>query len=1299
MFTRKLLGLISVLAVISGSVPDQQTYFVRDSSCCSECKDFHKTENIVQNNSIIIFCSERVEISSSILLENHSNLTLQGHTSETVLECTKYGAGLTLIGDTEITIKNLRIVNCGCEHNSTTQSEISGTSETVQLSSAVYFINCSNVRLENINVSNSHGLGLVLYDTSGTVEVLHSVFSNNSLRPMPNDNTFGGGGVYAEFTVCTPGEYCTDFDSETANSRAEGNKYLFRNCTFTNNKAYFKGQKFVQYTNDRKRQDHQGLGRGGGLSIQLNGRAKFNTFTVDNCTFHQNEANWGGGLYIIVQDSSSHNIIQLSRITVDENRSKPLYGGGGVDLGFNIATISNNSVQFEQCRFLNNIAGFGGGVRIYSSQRNESELQNLIEFRQCEWINNTARFGSAIDIAPHVWEVLSSGFLPVPLFHNCVFRANVAGTAQNQINITGYTESQNGRGAMMLTRFKATFSGLITFIENSGSAVYLSSSIITTSPLTTCHFERNSGFEGGAIAFIGFSALFVTDNNTFYFLRNTATRRGGALFSYNIDKHNLVSSRSCFIQYHGLTDSEDVKNVTFEFVNNSAGYRLGNLSAKNCYTSGYSIFSSSLMTCIHACDYYPPQDSGKYHRFKQTDPFKCVGKFTYIGSDIKCQVSTSGGKFDLRKFNLRGKKCLELYPGREKKLNVLVYNDFNQSIDAVYYASLESSIHSNLKISQPYSYISNQKVRLHGTPGSTGMLKLRKLGYREITLDVKVSLLDCPPGYILDKSNHSIDGLVFEKCVCSSLQSRTSLKAIPECNKTAFRAKLQKGYWLGFHDNRIEYGYCPSGHCANMLSKTLILPQNRKELEKEICGKYRTGRLCGRCRSNYSVHYHGITYWCETNDSCKYGWLLYIISELLPLTVLFVIATVFNISFTSGSVNGFIWFAQMVHSFPITGKSFIVFPNAVYHMYTVIRMVYDFFNFDFFTHDKLSFCLWRGATTLDMLVFKFVTVVYAIVLVLTTIGCVKHCNIFRKCKCFRFSTVKSSIIHGLSSVLVIVFSQCFKVCCRTLEMAYIFSEGNKFVSTVVFLQGDLTPFSGDHIKYAIPAIFCMLLMIIPMLLLLIYPLNFKFLKIIKCSDSNPVAKCLCHTPYSKLKPFLDSFQSSFKDDYRVFAGLYFVYRILIIFTILIPRLTQKYVVLDGLLVVFLLIHAIAQPYRERVHNIIDGLLFFNLIAISKVTAFNYSYSKSPSDGFNPLPVTTTLAILLLSVPLLCMLLYVGAIIFRKVKSSVVKRSPLEVMNDFDEFELPDRDEESDSEGSVDYQPFRNVPFIPEPYHT
>ena len=90
---------------------------------------------------------------------------------------------------------------------------------------------------------------------------------------------------------------------------------------------------------------------------------------------------------------------------------------------------------------------------------------------------------------------------------------------------------------------------------------------------------------------------------------------------------------------------------------------------------------------------------------------------------------------------------------------------------------------------------------------------------------------------------------------------------------------------------------------------------------------------------------------------------------------------------------------------------------------------------------------------------------------------------------------------------------------------------------------------------------------------------------------------------------LDAFQSSFKDEYRFFAGLYFLYRALILGAFAYMRtLTAFYIVVQIQLTVVLALHAIFQPYKSRRHNIVDALLFTNLAFINGITLSNYTAS-------------------------------------------------------------------------------------------
>ena len=366
--------------------------------------------------------------------------------------------------------------------------------------------------------------------------------------------------------------------------------------------------------------------------------------------------------------------------------------------------------------------------------------------------------------------------------------------------------------------------------------------------------------------------------------------------------------------------------------------------------------------------------------------------------------------------------------------------------------------------------------------------------------------------------------------------------------------------------------------------------------------------LCSACRKGYSTNYHSSDLVCS-KKSCKFGWFFYIASELLPITVLFLIVIMLNISFTTGELNGFILFAQMFDSVSTTAQGFIQVPEL--QAVTIARLFYLFFNFDFFRHNKLSFCLWSGANSLDMLAFKYVTVAYAMLMIAIVIWLINKCNLYQKIYCLRASTMRSSITHGLSAFLVMVYAQCATISFEILAFTYLYSKGHVYNRTVVTYLGDISYFHPRHLPYAIPALFCLIFVVVlPTIILLLYPSCFKVISAFHLGDYKCGSWMLQKIPHAYLKPFADSLQSCFKDNLRFFAGLYFVYRLaLLISWVTSSLITQRLMLLQFLFTSMLLVHSIFQPYRKRFHNILDSLVFFILSVINGITLYNYHYAK------------------------------------------------------------------------------------------
>ena len=279
------------------------------------------------------------------------------------------------------------------------------------------------------------------------------------------------------------------------------------------------------------------------------------------------------------------------------------------------------------------------------------------------------------------------------------------------------------------------------------------------------------------------------------------------------------------------------------------------------------------------------------------------------------------------------------------------------------------------------------------------------------------------------------------------------------------------------------------------------------------------------------------------------------------------------------------------------------------------QVLYGAFNLDFFNAESLSFCLWRGANALDMVAVKYVTILYTLVLIAIVVFIMNKCA--GKCcrNCCRISTIKTSVIHGMSSFLIICYAQCVKVS-LSLLIPVSFNTGEEsslYYPPHVWLNGELRYFRGQHLLYVFPALLCLLTIgLLPLILLLFYPLLTKVVTFLGLENSKVFAYISLILQINKLKPLIDSFQDCFKDEMRFFAGLYFLYRwIIMLIYISIKNYSSYYTATIGCMAFVIALHAICQPYIKRAHNIIDTLLFCNILFIASLSFFNYhkSYTK------------------------------------------------------------------------------------------
>ena len=600
----------------------------------------------------------------------------------------------------------------------------------------------------------------------------------------------------------------------------------------------------------------------------------------------------------------------------------------------------------------------------------------------------------------------------------------------------------------------------------------------------------------------------------------------------------------------------------------------------------------------------------------------CVGKFEFM-NEKPHEISTNGARFIVQKCHTQ--QPIGVIPGQEIEFQFQLVEDLNDETFDSYHVLLKQGTDSlgSVKVDPIYQYITDKKVKLYGNSGDRAYIQLGTTGIREISISFKIQMKQCPPGYVI-QMNHRYKG---SECVCSANTLNKTYVGIEYCNQNELKAYLKHGYWFGYDSNEeteetLKSGHCPRGFCFGNEPKALNhLPPSNVSLSRFVCSEYRRGKLCGACIDDHSHYFHSENFKCSANNHCSMGLLLYTVSELIPVTILFMVVVFFNIRLTSGAVNGFIFFIQFIDTMLIDANGFIPVHPIINGFMLTYKFVYRMFNLNFFTLDSLSFCLWKEASTLDVLAFKYVTIVYSLLLVVVAVLLMKVCNITRLKRSLLFKCmssgdfVKGTVIHGFSTFFVMCYSQCAKITLFLLTPSLIYSVGppnKQNVTKVVFYAGDFAYFHNDHLKYAIPALFfAATLILIPPTLLIVYPLCYRLFALFGLEDSRCVQISCKIVPLEKIKPLFDSFQSCFKDNCRFFSGLYVLYRLVALISFLLfDSLMTFYIALEVQLAIMFTLHATTYAYKKRWHNILDTLLFANLAIINALTMYNYEITMN-----------------------------------------------------------------------------------------
>ncbi len=956
---------------------------------------------------------------------------------------------------------------------------------------------------------------------------------------------------------------------------------------------------------------------GAGLSVHFSQQSSYNFISVADSLFEGNTAKWGGAIDIVIQDSSRGNTVVIKRSEFKHNRAQ--MGGGAIFAGLLPSPSSHTTslqaphkISIVDCIFTSNAALVGGGIQISHSEiplTSCEDLSDEVEMENCTWIENEAHMGAAIDVRLTKATARRAIHHPAStrvILRECKFENNTVKSIRGRNSNILF----RGEGTVRLQQVELQVQVSLSLKECTGSALYLDSSMANFANGSESSFTGNKGHHGAAVAMMGgMSTMSLQEQSSILFQDNRAESIGGALFQ--------ESSWSCFLAGGNTTMGR------LSFDNNTADDGIG-----------HSVFVKSLKACMVVAkseNYQEALDSIAGFEFMQNRSHEVATFVRVIVSDTPSPLVVA--------------------PGKEIALSLIMMDETNTIIETNNTISTSvltvSTDTPGVEVAGGFSDASHKRIKVLGRPGGQAEMKISPYHQQEMELLISLTLSECPPGYYYDDS--------LRACACSAHSRDHRYIGMQGCNADKFRAYLQHSHWAGYvikdgqdiTEKNFKTTYCPLGFCtsASNTNKDVLLPSrvNKTELSAVVCSLNRTGILCGSCIANHSAFFP--RFGCHRDAQCEIGWLYYILSQILPVTILFTVIVAFDVSLTGGEVSGFILFAQMFDSLLLTGNNFLWFQPQVYILLKCLRFIFRMINLQFFALQNFSFCLWRGATALDIFAFNYITFIYSLLLVIGTVKVVIPCVAKMKRRCLRRNITEphTSVIHGLSSFLVLCYSQCTNTSLHLLASSILYGEGgNGGMKYHAFYNGELEFFKGKHLAYAIPAVVMVIVItILPPLLLISYPLCYRAFALCRIQESK-ITKLLCYAiPLEKYKPLFDSFQGAFKDEHHYFSGLYFVYRLVWLLTFAsIRELASFYVALEIELVLMLALTAYVQPYKKNWHNKVDTFVFAILAVINACTIYNYHKQLDYTHPSDYIYVVSAIQMFLSTTPLLYMIGYV-----------------------------------------------------------
>ena len=404
-------------------------------------------------------------------------------------------------------------------------------------------------------------------------------------------------------------------------------------------------------------------------------------------------------------------------------------------------------------------------------------------------------------------------------------------------------------------------------------------------------------------------------------------------------------------------------------------------------------------------------------------------------------------------------------------------------------------------------------------------------------------------------------------------------------------------------------GKCPFRPSFNIINRMYSeMPSNASQLDEVMCGPYnRRGLLCGECKDGYGPAVYLLSMKCADCSDLWSGYAisLYLVLQLVPITLIFIILVMFRFNITSGPLLGYMFFCQM--SMVYVGQRYqFVYDYIESNQSRFLRTLFtlsitlsQFWSLQFFKAVVPPFCISEKLTGIHILMLEFIPVTYPIFLVifscffmeLNARNYTAFRNLRKKCRTImNRANIRAvsgyGVIHSFASFIFLSNTSVLSVVFNIADTTTVAELPGGFNKKVIYVDSSVEWPSHKILPYLlITIVFFVSVSLIPSVLFCIYPTRvYRYL-----------SRFLSARKRLAITAFAEALHSCYKDglngtcDYRGLAGapVFVVLVYAALFNILIAVMSYggTQIVLTVLWMLVVCVVTYMKPCKSAVSNL------------------------------------------------------------------------------------------------------------------